>query len=143
MIYLDHAATTPLAPEGWAAMRPWLEPGGAHGNAASTHAAGRTARAAVEQARAQVAHGVGAQAEEIIWTSGATESNNLAIKGAAHFYKDKGKHVITSKIEHKATIDSCRALEVEGYDVTYHEHDGGHGTPRDIVREAIEWFLPK
>lgn len=111
MIYLDHAATTPLAPEGWAAMRPWLEPGGAHGNAASTHAAGRTARAAVEQARAQVAHGVGAQAEEIIWTSGATESNNLAIKGAVEFHARGPAHLITSRIEHRCVLDTCRWLE--------------------------------
>jgi cysteine desulfurase len=92
------------------------------GNAASrNHSFGWEAEEAVETARGQVAALIGASGKEIVWTSGATESNNLAIKGAAHFYKDKGKHVVTSKIEHKATIDSCRALEVEGYEVTYLE----------------------
>ncbi|MGQ0502115.1 MAG: cysteine desulfurase family protein [Panacagrimonas sp.] len=111
MIYLDHAATTPLAREAWDAMRPWLEPGGSFANPASDHAPGRAARDAVEAARAQVAALLGAQADEIIWTSGATESNNLAIKGAVEFHARGRAHVITSRIEHKCVLDSARALE--------------------------------
>jgi cysteine desulfurase len=90
------------------------------GNAASrNHSFGWEAEGAVEKGREQVAAIIGASAKEIVFTSGATESNNLAIKGALHFYQDKGKHIITSKIEHKAVIDSCRALEMEGFSVTY------------------------
>lgn len=111
MIYLDHAATTPLAPEAWEAMRPWLEPGGGYANPASAHAAGRAARAAVEAAREQVAARIGAQPEEIVWTSGATESNNLAIKGAVEFHARGRGHVITSRIEHRCVLDACRWLE--------------------------------
>ena len=111
MIYLDYAATTPLAPAAWAAMQAWLAPGGGYANPASTHAAGRVAREAVEQAREQVAMLVGADANEIIWTSGATESNNLAIKGAVEFHARGRAHLITSRIEHKCVLDACRWLE--------------------------------
>lgn len=111
MIYLDHAATTPLAPAAWAAMRPWLEPGGEFANPASAHAAGLRARRAVELARERVAHAVGAQPDEIIWTSGATESNNLAIKGAVEFHARGRAHVVTSRIEHRCVLDACRWLE--------------------------------
>jgi cysteine desulfurase len=99
-------------------MVPWLR---SHfGNPASrSHAWGWEAEAAVEKARTQVADLVGADPREIVWTSGATESNNLAIKGAAHFYKDKGKHLITVKTEHKAVLDTCRELERQGFEVTY------------------------
>lgn len=140
MIYLDHAATTPLAAEAWAAMRPWLEPGGAFANPASGHAPGRAARDAVERARAQVAALLGAQAEEVIWTSGATESNNLAIKGAVEFHARGRAHVITSRIEHKCVLDCCRWLEAapsRNIRVTYLQPDAlGHIDP-DAVMDAI------
>lgn len=117
-IYLDYSATTPVDPRVAAAMIPWLTE--KFGNPASrSHAYGWEAEQAVEAAREQVAALVGADAKEIIWTSGATESNNLAIKGAAHFYKSKGKHVITVKTEHKAVIDPVRELEREGFEATY------------------------
>ena len=117
-IYMDNQATTPMDPRVLEAMLPTFTK--VFGNAASrNHSFGWEAEKLVETAREQVAAILGASAKEIVFTSGATESNNLAIKGAAHFYKEKGKHIITSKIEHKATIDSCRALELEGWDVTY------------------------
>ena len=119
-IYFDNHATTPMDPRVLEAMLPYFTQ--VFGNAASrNHGFGWAAEEAVEKARQQVGELIGASGKEIVWTSGATESNNLAIKGAARFYKDKGKHVVTSKIEHKATIDSCRALEVEGFEVTYLE----------------------
>lgn len=117
-IYLDNSSTTPVDPRVVDAMVPWLYE--KFGNPASrTHALGWEAEEAVENARKQVADLVGADPREIIWTSGATESNNLAIKGAAHFYKDKGKHLITVKTEHKAVLDTMRELERQGYEVTY------------------------
>ncbi|HEY4219890.1 MAG TPA: IscS subfamily cysteine desulfurase [Myxococcota bacterium] len=117
-IYMDNHATTPMDPRVLEAMLPTFTK--VFGNAASrNHSFGWEAEKLVETAREQVGKIIGASAKEIAFTSGATESNNLAIKGAAHFYKEKGKHIITSKIEHKATIDSCRALELEGYEVTY------------------------
>ena len=117
-IYLDYSATTPVDPRVVDAMVPWL---GQHfGNPASrSHAFGWEAEKAVENARAHVAALVNCDPRELIWTSGATESTNLALKGAAHFYKDKGKHLITVKTEHKATLDTMRELEREGYEVTY------------------------
>ena len=117
-IYLDYSATTPVDPRVAAKMIPYLTE--LFGNPASrSHAYGWTAEEAVEEAREQVAALINADAKEIIWTSGATESNNLAIKGAAHFYKGKGKHIITVKTEHKAVLDTTRELEREGYEVTY------------------------
>ncbi|WDU52423.1 IscS subfamily cysteine desulfurase [Taylorella equigenitalis] len=117
-IYLDNSSTTPVDPRVVDAMVPWLYE--KYGNPASrTHALGWEAEEAVEKARKQVADLVGADSREIIWTSGATESNNLALKGAAHFYKDKGKHLITVKTEHKAVLDTMRELERQGYEVTY------------------------
>jgi cysteine desulfurase len=117
---MDNHATTPMDPRVLEAMLPTFTK--VFGNAASrNHSFGWEAEKLVEKAREQVGAILGASAKEIIFTSGATESNNLAIKGAAHFYKEKGKHIITSKIEHKATIDSCRALELEGFEVTYLE----------------------
>lgn len=117
-IYLDNSSTTPVDPRVVDAMVPWLYE--KFGNPASrTHALGWEAEEAVENARKQVAELVGADPREIVWTSGATESNNLAIKGAAHFYKDKGKHLITVKTEHKAVLDTMRELERQGYEVTY------------------------
>lgn len=121
MIYLDYAATTPLAPEALAAMQPYLTY--AFANPASDHAPGRAAKKAVEAARAQVAALIGATAEEIIWTSGATEANNLAIKGALEFRRLDNAHIITSKTEHKCVLDTCRYLESQhggrGLRVTY------------------------
>jgi len=117
-VYLDNAATTPVDPGVVDAMLPWLSQH--YGNPASnTHYYGWQAEEAVERAREQVAGLIGAQAREIIWTSGATESDNLAIKGAAQFYANKGKHIITVKTEHKAVLDTCRELERQGFDVTY------------------------
>ncbi len=109
MIYLDYAATTPVAPEALTAMLPYLSD--AFANPASDHAPGRMARKAVEKARAQVAALIGATAEEIIWTSGATEANNLAIKGALEFRGLDNAHIVTSKTEHKCVLDTCRHLE--------------------------------
>ncbi len=119
MIYLDHAATTPLDPAVFEAMLPFLKPGGVHGNPASDHLEGKRARDAVEQARGQVARLIGAEPGEIVWTSGATESDNLAIKGAFDFYKERGRHIVTSMTEHKAVLDTCRHLETQGAKVTY------------------------
>ena len=117
-VYFDYSATTPVDPRVVDKMVPWLYEH--FGNPASrSHAFGWEAEAAVEQARADVAELVNADPREIIWTSGATESNNLAIKGAAQFYAERGKHVITVKTEHKAVLDPCRELERRGFDVTY------------------------
>ncbi len=117
-IYLDYSATTPVDPRVVDKMIPYLRE--RFGNPASrSHAYGWDAEKAVEEAREQVAQLVNADPREIIWTSGATESTNLAVKGAAHFYKDKGKHLVTVKTEHKATLDTMRELEREGYEVTY------------------------
>jgi len=117
-IYMDYSATNPCDPRVVDAMIPWLREH--FGNPASrSHAWGWEAEAAVEKARGQVADLVGADPREIVWTSGATESNNLALKGAAHFYKGKGKHIITVKTEHKAVLDTCRELERQGFEVTY------------------------
>ncbi|HXF45670.1 MAG TPA: IscS subfamily cysteine desulfurase [Burkholderiaceae bacterium] len=121
-IYLDYAATTPVDPRVVDKMLPYLREH--FGNPASrSHVFGWTAEKAVEEAREQVAALVNADPREIIWTSGATESINLALKGAAHFYRDKGKHLVTVKTEHKATLDTMRELEREGYEVTYLDVD--------------------
>ncbi|RPG51057.1 MAG: IscS subfamily cysteine desulfurase [Gammaproteobacteria bacterium TMED1] len=121
-IYFDYAATTPVDPRVAQKMSECLLAEGKFGNPASrSHKFGWEADEAVEQARRQVADLVNCDPREIVWTSGATESDNLAIKGVAHFYKKQGKHIITSKIEHKAVLDSCRFLEREGYEVTYLE----------------------
>jgi cysteine desulfurase len=119
-IYLDYGATTPVDPRVVDAMVPWLREH--FGNPASrSHAWGWEAEAAVEKAREQVAQLVGADPREIVWTSGATESINLALKGAAHFYKTRGKHIVTVKTEHKAVLDTVRELERQGFDATYLE----------------------
>ena len=132
MIYLDYAATTPLDPRVLDAMLPWLKDD--YGNPASEHAMGRRARAAVERARSQVAALIGALPEEIIWTSGATESNNLALKGALEFRGLRGAHVVTSRIEHKAVLDTCRHLETQGARVTYLKPDAsGRITAAQVV----------
>lgn len=119
-IYLDYSATTPVDPRVAEHMCQFLTPDGQFGNPASrSHEFGWHAEEAVNQAREDVASLVGADPREIVWTSGATESDNLAIKGAAHFYSKKGKHIITPKTEHKAVLDTCRQLEREGFEVTY------------------------
>jgi cysteine desulfurase len=117
-IYLDYAATTPVDPRVVDAMIPWLREH--YGNPASrSHAWGWEAEEIVEKSRAQVAELIGADPREIVWTSGATESINLAVKGAAQFYKTRGKHLITVKTEHKAVLDTMRELERQGFEVTY------------------------
>ena len=119
-IYMDYSATTPVDERVAEKMCSYLTRQGIFGNPASrSHEFGWKAEAAVEQARVDVAQLINANPKEIIWTSGATESNNLAIKGAAHFYQKNGKHIVTLKTEHKAVLDSCRQLEREGYEVTY------------------------
>jgi cysteine desulfurase len=121
-IYMDYSATTPVDERVAEKMCAYLTRQGQFGNPASrSHEFGWKAEAAVEDARAQVAKLVNADPREIVWTSGATESDNLAIKGAAHFYRKQGGHIVTLKTEHKAVLDSCRQLEREGYEVTYLE----------------------
>jgi cysteine desulfurase len=117
-IYMDYGATTPCDPRVVDAMIPWLREH--FGNPASrSHAWGWEAEEAVEKARGQVAALIGADPREIVWTSGATESNNLALKGAAHFYASRGRHLVTVKTEHKAVLDTTRELERQGFEVTY------------------------
>jgi len=119
-IYLDYSATTPVDPRVAEKMCACLTPDGTFGNPASrSHAFGWAAEQLVDEARANVAALVGADPKEIVWTSGATESDNLAIKGAARFYQKQGRHIVTLKTEHKAVLDTCRQLEREGFEVTY------------------------
>ena len=119
-IYLDYSATTPIDERVVAEMLKYMGPESSFGNPASrSHSFGWTAEAAVENARKHIADLVGANPKEIIFTSGATESDNLAIKGVAHFNQKRGKHIVTCKTEHKAVLDSCRQLEREGFEVTY------------------------
>lgn len=137
-IYLDYAATTPVDPRVAERMMQFLTPQGQFGNPASrSHMFGWQAEAAVEDARSEVALLIGADPREIVWTSGATEADNLAIKGCAHFNQRKGKHVITSKIEHKAVLDTCRQLEREGFEVTYLEPDSHGLIQPQAVADAI------
>ena len=139
-LYLDYSATTPVDPRVAKLMCDCLTQEGNFGNPASrSHLYGWQAEEAVENARRQVADLINADPREIVWTSGATESDNLAIKGVAHFYHKKGKHIITSKVEHKAVLDTCRQLEREGFEVTYLDPDSeGLITPamvQDAMRE--------
>ena len=137
-IYLDYSATTPVDPRVAEKMCSYLTPQGLFGNPASrSHVFGWQADEAVEEARRNVAALVNADAREIIWTSGATESDNLAIKGAAHFYSKKGKHIVTLKTEHKAVLDSCRQLEREGYEVTYLEPEASGLLDLGKFRQAL------
>ncbi|MDP2226763.1 MAG: IscS subfamily cysteine desulfurase [Moraxellaceae bacterium] len=138
-IYLDYSATTPVDPRVAAKMVECLTQEGNFGNPASrSHAYGWQAEEVVEAARRDVADLVKADPREIVWTSGATESDNLAIKGAAHFYQGKGRHIVTSKIEHKAVLDTCRQLEREGFEITYLDPEKGTGL---ITPEAVEAAL--
>jgi cysteine desulfurase len=136
-IYMDNAATTPCDPRVVEAMLPYFTT--AFGNAASrSHAFGWTAEEAVEYAREQVAKLIGAKSEkEIVFTSGATEADNLAIKGVAEFYRSKGNHIITCKTEHKAVLDTCKRLERQGFDVTYLDPQKDGRVSADDVRAAI------
>lgn len=118
-IYLDYAASTPLDPRVFEKMKPFMEPGGLFGNPTSNHYYGIESQKAIENARAQVASLINAEAREIIWTSGATESNNLAIKGAAYFYQNRGRHIVTCQTEHKAVLQCCDFLQSQGFEVTY------------------------
>jgi cysteine desulfurase len=138
-IYLDYASTTPADKRVAQKIYEHLTLEGNFGNPASrSHAYGWTAEESVEEARAHVANLVNCDPREIVFTSGATESDNLAIKGVANFYKSKGKHIITSKIEHKAVLDPCRQLEREGFTVTYLDpNEFGIITPKQI-EEAIQ-----
>lgn len=137
-IYLDYSATTPVDPRVAEAMMNCLRVEGNFGNPASrSHFYGWQAEEAVEEARGHVAALVNADPREIVWTSGATESNNLAIKGVAGFYKSKGKHIVTSKIEHKAVLDACRQLEREGFEVTYLDPEPGTGLIHPSAVEAV------
>ena len=135
-IYMDYSSTNPCDPRVVDAMIPWLREH--FGNPASrSHAWGWEAEAVVEKAREQVADLIGADPREIVWTSGATESNNLALKGAAHFYKTKGKHLITVKTEHKAVLDTCRELERQGFEVTYLDVQADGLLDMDVLKAAI------
>jgi cysteine desulfurase len=138
-IYLDYASTTPVDPRVASKMMQYLTPDGEFGNPASrSHRYGWKADDAVEEARSHVANLVNCDPREIVWTSGATEADNLAVKGVARFYKSKGNHIITSKIEHKAVLDPCRQLEREGFEVTYLEPDEGGIIHPKQVKEAIK-----
>jgi cysteine desulfurase len=135
-IYMDYGATTPCDPRVVDAMIPWLRDH--FGNPASrSHAWGWEAEEAVEKARGQVAALIGADPREIVWTSGATESNNLALKGAAHFYGSRGKHLVTVKTEHKAVLDTMRELERQGFEVTYLDVQDNGLLDLDRFRDAL------
>lgn len=138
-LYMDMQATTPMDPRVLDAMLPYFtnEFGNPHSR---THAYGWESEKAVEAGRAHVASLIGAEPKEIVFTSGATESNNLALKGVARFYKSKKRHIVTTQIEHKCVLDSCRVLGEEGFDVTYLpvKKDGlvDLNTLRDAIREG-------
>src|SRR6185503_6254713 len=135
-IYLDYSATTPVVPRVAEKMIPYLTE--FFGNPASrSHAFGWKAEAAVEEARAHVAALIGADPKEIVWTSGATEGNNLAIKGAANFHKTKGKHIITQKTEHKAVLDTVRELERQGFEATYLDVEANGLVDLEQLKAAI------
>ncbi|MFN8936435.1 MAG: IscS subfamily cysteine desulfurase [Pseudomonadota bacterium] len=135
-IYMDYGATTPCDPRVVDAMIPWLREHVGH-PAARSHAWGWEAEEAVEKARGQVAALIGADPREIVWTSGATESNNLALKGAAHFYGSRGKHLVTVKTAHKAVLDTMRELERQGFEVTYLDVQDNGLLDLDRFRDAL------
>tara|TARA_B100001121_G_scaffold14807_1_gene11969 strand:+ start:766 stop:1986 length:1221 start_codon:yes stop_codon:yes gene_type:complete len=137
-IYLDYASTTPVDPRVAEKISSHLKMDGVFGNPASrSHKYGWKAEEAVEEARSHVANLVNCDPREIVWTSGATEADNLAIKGVANFYNGKGKHIITSKIEHKAVLDPCRQLERDGFEVTYLDPDAGGCITLDSIKAAV------
>jgi cysteine desulfurase len=137
-VYLDNAATTPVDPRVAAAMAQCLSEQGEFGNAGSSHEYGHAAAARVERARAQVAASVGAAAGEVVWTSGATEANNLAIFGVTQYYRNYGRHIVTARTEHKAVLDPCRELERRGWRVTYLAPDSGGVIHPDQVEAALQ-----
>jgi cysteine desulfurase len=138
-VYLDHAATTPVDPRVAAAMAQCLTAEGEFGNPGSaSHSYGDSAGALVETARAQVAAAVGATPAEVVWTSGATEANNLAIFGVAQYYREHGRHIITARTEHKAVLDPCRELERRGWRLTYLAPDSGGVIRPDQVAAALQ-----
>ena len=138
VIYLDYAATTPIDPRVAQCMIECLLPTGAHGNPSSAgHAFGHRARALVERARGQVARAIGAAPNTIVWTSGATESDNLAILGVARFHADRGRHIVSSRTEHKAVLDPLKQLEREGFEVTYLKPDRDGIVQPDQVQSAL------
>src|SRR5688572_20879428 len=135
-IFMDNHSTTPVDPRVVEAMLPYFSEH--FGNAASrNHAFGWRAEKAVDLARDQVASIIGASGKEIVWTSGATESINLAIKGAAEFYKDRGNHIVTAQTEHKAVLDTCKRLEKEGFQVTYIPVEKDGRVSPQAVRDAM------
>ncbi len=137
-IYMDYSATTPVDKRVAEVMVKYLTMDGDFGNSGSrSHYYGWQAEDAVDKARKQVADLVGADPKEIVWTSGATESDNLAIKGIAHFYQKKGKHIVTLKTEHKAVLDTCRQLEREGFEVTYLDPDSNGILNLNVLKNAI------
>jgi cysteine desulfurase len=137
-VYLDNSATTPVDPRVAEKMMACLTQDGNFGNPASrSHLFGWRAEEAVEEARLQVANLIKADSREIVWTSGATEANNLALKGVAHSYRQKGRHIITSMIEHKAVLDPCKQLEKEGFEVTYLQPDAHGVISPNQVEEAL------
>lgn len=138
-VYLDYMATTPVDPRVAERMTACLTMDGVFGNPASeSHVYGHQAAACVEDARVEVAAAVGADPREIVWTSGATEADNLAIKGIAWFHEERGRHIVTSRIEHKAVIDTCRWLERRGWRVTWLEPDAGGRIAADAVAAALQ-----
>src|SRR5712675_2858662 len=135
-IYMDYHATTPMDPRVFEAMKPYFMD--IFGNSASrNHSFGWQAEEAVEKARKQIADLIGANPKEIVFTSGATESNNLAIKGVAEMYAEKGNHIITPATEHKADLDTCKKLEKHGYRVTYLPVMGDGRIDLDMLKESI------
>ncbi len=135
IIYADHSATTPVKNEVLKEMLPYFKCN--FGNASSNYSIGRISKAAINKARRQVANAIGCDADEIYFTSGGSESDNLAIKGIAHANKNKGKHIITSKIEHLAVLNSCKSLEKEGFDVTYLNVDKNGIVSIEELKKAI------
>lgn len=134
-IYLDYNASTPIYPEVADVMRPLLETG--YGNPSSPHFAAEAARAAIDAARHQLAELLGAAPDEVVFTSGGSEANNFALKGAFHAQRDRGNHIITSQVEHPAILEPCRYLETQGAEVTYIPVDGTGRVDPDDVRKAI------
>ena len=135
MIYLDHNATTPIDPEVAEAMKPYL--GSHYGNPSSGYSLGRAAREALEAARSQVSELLGCQTQEIVFTSGGTESNNMVIKGAAHTLAEKGRHIITTAIEHPAITNPCLYFLYQGFEVTFLPVDSTGLVDPLSVKEAI------
>ncbi len=137
-IYLDYAATTPVDPRVAEKMLAYLTLQGDFGNPSSGHYYGRAAAQAIADARQQVAELINATADEIIWTSGATESNNLAIKGVAYFYRDKGRHIVTCQSEHSAVFETCKQLEREGFTVTYLQPEKNGSIDLQKLADALQ-----